>query len=277
MKLLHLATLLLALQSTIAVAQFPPRKPANSQSLDELLLFFPSKYPAGDYRPSGLRFEDAWFSAADGTKLHGWYCPCEQSRAVVLFAHGNAGNISHRGPRLARLQRDLRVAVLAFDYRGYGRSEGRPTVDGILQDARAARKYLASKTGLPEANLVLMGESLGGAVAADLAANGARGLILESTFSSLKDVAAHHYPSLAWLVPEAKLNSTAKLATYHGPLLISHGDADRTIPYDLGRKLYDAATGPKEFLKIPGGDHNDPKTTEYHEALNRFFDGLPKH
>jgi fermentation-respiration switch protein FrsA (DUF1100 family) len=272
-----LAVVLVIVAGSVIGAQIPPRKPANAQSLDELLLFFPAKYPAGDYRPAGLRFEDAWFAAADGTRLHGWYCPCERPRAVVLFAHGNAGNVSHRAPRLAKLQRDLRVAVLAFDYRGYGRSAGAPTAEGILQDARAARKFLAARAGVAERQVVLMGESLGGAVAAEVAADGARGLVLESTFSSLQDVAAHHYPRLAWLVPEGKLNAAARLAKYQGPLLVSHGDADRTIPYELGRKLYEAAAGPgKEFFTVAGGDHNDPRPAEYYQVLDRFLGSLPQ-
>ena len=249
-----------------------PRGP----SVDELLLFFPTKYPHGNWTPEGLTFEDAWFSAADGTRVHGWFCPCDQPRAVLLYAHGNAGNLSHRSWRMEYFQKQLRVAALIFDYRGYGRSEGRATVEGALQDARAARTFLARRTGVPESHIVLLGDSLGGAVAVDLASDGARGLILENTFSSLKEVAAYHYPRLAWLVPPEKLNSVSKLARYQGPLLQSHGDADGTIPYSLGVKLYEAAPGPKLFVLNPGGDHNDPPTVEYLRQLGRFIETLPK-
>lgn len=252
----------------------PPKRPAGP-SLDERLLFYPSKYPAGDWNPSGLKYEDVWFNAADGTRLHGWYCPADEARAVVLFAHGNAGNVSHRASLLRTLQNDLRLTVLIFDYRGYGRSEGAPSVEGVLQDGRAARAVLARRADVPEAQVVLMGRSLGGAVVVQLAAEMApRGLILQSTFSSLKDVAAHHYPALAWLVSADKLNSTAKIVRYKGPLLQSHGDADRTIPHALGRKLFEAAREPKRFVTIPGGDHNDPQTAEYYRQLNRFIGSL---
>ena len=121
-----------------------------------------------------------------------------------------------------------------------------------------------------------MGRSLGGAVAVQLAAEGAaRGLILESTFSSFKDVAAHHYPRLAWLVPASKLDSLAKIKGYQGPLLQSHGDADGTIPYALGLKLFEAASAPKRWITIRGGDHNSPQSAEYYREVDHFLDELP--
>src|SRR4051812_21015927 len=144
------------------------KQPAG-QTLDELLLFYPSRYPDGNWQPKGLRFEVVSFLAADGTHLHGWYCPCENARAVLLYAHGNAGNLSYCARLMKYLQHELRVTALIFDYRGYGRSDGAPTVEGILQDARAARKFLAQQAGVKEAQVVLMGRSLGGAVAVMLA------------------------------------------------------------------------------------------------------------
>jgi fermentation-respiration switch protein FrsA (DUF1100 family) len=143
-----------------------------------------------------------------------------------------------------RLYRDrLNASVLVFDYRGYGKSEGTPSEAGLLADARAARRWLAARTGVAERDIVVVGKSLGGGVAVDLAAkDGARALILESTFPSLPEVAAHHVPWLPthWLM-NTRLNSVAQIGNYHGPLLQSHGDADRTIPYEMGRKLFDAA------------------------------------
>ena len=174
-------------------------------------------------------------------------------------------------------QKRLRVASFIFDYRGYGRSEGTPSVAGILNDARAARTWLAKRTGVKESQIVLTGQSLGGAVAVDLAADGgARGVVLESTFSSLKDMAAHYYPQLAWLASPKKLNSTERIKSYHGPLLMMHGDDDDIIPYALGRKLFDAANEPKEWVRIPGGGHNDPKPPAYLDKLGSFIKGLPR-
>jgi fermentation-respiration switch protein FrsA (DUF1100 family) len=245
-------------------------------TLDELFLFFPAKYPNGNWQPKGLDYEDVYFPSEDGTRIHGWYCPCDNARAVLLYAHGNAGNLSHRAPLLQYFQNQLRVAVLIFDYRGYGRSEGLPTVDGVLDDARAARKFLSSHTGVGQSATVLMGRSLGGAVAVQLAAESRpRGLILQSTFSSLRDVASHHYPRLAPLVPPDKLDSASRIARYRGPLLQSHGDADRTVPFASGTKLFDAANEPKQFVTIPGGDHSHPQTKEYNVQLDRFLETLP--
>lgn len=253
-----------------------PPKSSKEQSLDELLLFFPLKHPGGNWKAARLDFTDVWFTAADGTRIHGWYCPCADARGILLYAHGNAGNLSNDASLLRYFQNELRVTALIFDYRGYGRSEGVPTVEGVLQDARAARTFLAKRAGVKESAIILMGRSLGGAVASCLAAESRpRGLILESTFSSLKDVASYHYPRLAWLVPAAKLDSVAQLARYEGPLLESHRDADGTIPYALGLKLFQAAKGPKEFFRVPGGDHNDPLPAAYYQKLDRFVGNLP--
>lgn len=250
--------------------------PAKRRSIDELLLFYPAKYPEGNWAPSDLRYQDVWFNAADGTRLHGWYCPCDQPRAIILIAHGNAGNIASRAPCLGYLQSRAQVASFMFDYRGYGRSEGKPTVQGILEDARAARAKLCELAGIRDADMVLMGESLGGAVAVQLAAESTpRGLILQSTFSSMKDVAAVHFPRLSWLVPADKLDSATQIARYHGPLLQSHGTADETIPLSSGQQLFDSANEPKEFVQIPGVGHNDWLTQQYLTHFDQFLARLP--
>jgi fermentation-respiration switch protein FrsA (DUF1100 family) len=244
----------------------------KSPSIDELLLFFPSKHPAGNWAPDDLRFENVWFTAEDQTRLHGWYCPCENARAVILIAHGNAGSIASRASLLRYLQKSTRVATLMFDYRGYGRSEGVPTVEGVLQDARAARTKLCQLARIKDSEMLLMGESLGGAIVVQLAAESApRGLILQSTFSSLRQVADFHYPRLAWLVPPTKLDSLTQIARYRGPLLQSHGNVDRTIPYDLGKRLFESANEPKSFVTIPGADHNNWFTLEYQTRLDEFL------
>jgi len=244
--------------------------------LEESLIFFPSPYPEGNWRPGGLKFEDVEFAAADGTALHGWYLPHPTPRGVVLFCHGNAGNITHREEILRRLHNITGATVFIFDYRGYGRSQGKPTEAGILADARAAHDWLARRENLPFERLVLMGESLGGAVAVSLAAEGgARALILESTFTSLPDVAAHHFPWVpVRLLMRTRLDALAKIKDYRGPLLQSHGDQDTIVPYHLGRRLFEAAHEPKQFITFPGGDHNDLRGVEYYEKLAEFFFSL---
>ncbi len=244
-------------------------------ALEHRLAFVPMRYPLGDWQPEEIQPEDAWFAAADGTQLHGWYVEHPRPRVVILFCHGNAGNITYLASMLDGLKRGNDATVLAFDYRGYGRSAGRPSEAGLLQDARAARGWLAQRAGVPEKEIVLMGQSLGGAVAIDLAMDGARGLILASTFSSFPDVAQSHVIVPVKALTTIEFNSLEKIKQYPGPLLISHGDADEVVPFKQGRALYDAAPGPKRFVKIKNGGHNEKLPTEYWEALDRFLAELP--
>ncbi|MCA9007518.1 MAG: alpha/beta hydrolase [Planctomycetaceae bacterium] len=246
--------------------------------VERALVYQPRPFPESDSLPENLPFEDAWFEAEDGTRLHGWYLGHPKPRAVALFCHGNTGNIVSRSETLKILQERHGLAVMTFDYRGYGKSEGKPSERGILQDARAARAWLASRAGVEETEIVLMGRSLGGAVAVDLAAeDGARGLVLASTFSSLPDAAAYHVP---WILPSLnmtqRLNSAGKIGNYSGPLLQSHGDKDQLIPIELGRKLFDAAGEPKQFVVIPGAGHNDPQPEEYRRVFDEFIASLPR-
>lgn len=245
--------------------------------LEESMLFFPAPYPMGEsWEPFGLKFEDAWFQSADGTRLHGWYVPHENPRAVILFCHGNAGNVTHRADTLRTLHNDVGASVLCFDYRGYGRSEGFPHEEGMYADARAARAWLARRAGVPESEIVLMGRSLGGAVAVDLAArDGAKGLVLESTFSSIPDVAAAIYPWLpVRLLIRNRFDAAAKIRDYHGPLLQCHSDKDEIIRHMFGLKLFEAANGPKQFIELKDIGHNDPPTAVYYDTLAEFLDGL---
>ena len=162
--------------------------------------------------------------------------------------------------------------MFIFDYRGYGRSEGTPTVEGAIQDAIAARAKLRELASIKDSEMLLMGESLGGAIVVQLAAESPpRGLILQSTFSSLRDVAAIHYPNLSWLVPPTKLDSMSQIVRYRGPLLQSHGSADRTIPFSSGEKLFRLANEPKQFITIKDADHNNWLTDAYLKQLEDFL------
>ncbi len=240
------------------------------------LIFLPAKYPIGDWSPD-LPVEDADFVAADGTRLHGWYLHHERPRAVILHAHGNAGNLTHRLDVMQRIHSQADASVMLFDYRGYGRSQGSPSERGVLEDARAARDWLAQRAGIGTDEVVLMGRSLGGAVAVDLAVDGgARALVLESTFTSLPDVAAVHYPWVpVRLLLRTRLDSLAKIARYDGPLLMSHGEADEIVPFELGKQLFDrAATGDKRLLTIRQRGHNDPQPDWYYDELEAFLEQL---
>jgi fermentation-respiration switch protein FrsA (DUF1100 family) len=242
--------------------------------VENALVYFPSRYPDGDWSlEPGM--EDAWFESADGTKLHGWFLEVDRPRAVVLFCHGNGASIAWRRELIEGF-RQLRVSALLWSYRGYGRSSGSPFESGVLQDARAARAWLAERVGLPENQLVLWGESLGGAVVVDLAQDGARGLILENTFTSMPEVAHWHYPWLpARTMMKNRYNSIAKISKYRGPLLQFHGDADTIVPYSNGRQLFDAANEPKQFVSIADADHNDPRDSQVFVQIHRFLEALP--
>ncbi len=238
------------------------------------LVYFPSRYPNGDWSlPSGV--EDAQFASTDGTRLHGWLLETERPRAVVLFCHGNGGSIALRRG-LIDIFRHLRVSALLWDYRGYGRSEGSPNESGILQDARAARTWLARRCGVAEDQVVLWGESMGGAVAVDLALDGARALILENTFTTMPDVAHWHYPWLpARTLMRNRYNSLAKIVRYRGPLLQFHGDADTIVPYAFGQQLFAAANEPKRFVTNARANHNDPRRADVIATIGEFLNTLP--
>ncbi len=244
--------------------------------LENSLIFIPTNYANDNWSPAGIALEDVHFAAADGTKLHGWFAPRESPTAVILYCHGNAGNVTHRIDVIRALHDRVGAAVFVFDYRGYGRSEGKPDEQGVLADARAALAWLAERTGVASQRIVLMGESLGGAVAVDLAVDGARALILEHTFSSMPDVAAHHYPWVpVRLLMKTKFDSAAKIGQYHGPLFQSHGDRDSIVPIESGRRLFAAANEPKQFLVLEGGDHNDSPPPGYYEKLRAFLEHAP--
>jgi fermentation-respiration switch protein FrsA (DUF1100 family) len=244
----------------------------------ENTLLYPAPAPlAGDWEAAHIEHEDVEFRSADGTRLHGWFLPHPSPRATLLYCHGNGDQVAFLGDYLSDFRDRHRVSIFVFDYRGYGKSEGSPFETGVLADAHAAQHWLAKRTGERADQLVLMGRSLGGAVAVDLAANnGARGLILQNTFSSLPDAAARLYPwAPVRLLMKNRYDSINKIGKYQGPVLFSHGTADTLVPYELGRKLYDAAPGPKEFYVIDGGDHNHAEPPAYADAIERFLDRLP--
>lgn len=250
---------------------------ASMWGLENFLVFRPSAYSAANlaWRPRGLVYEDAEIASTDGVTLHGWFAPHDAPRAVVLMLHGNGGNISGQADELRRLH-DMGAAALALDYRGYGKSTGSPNEAGILADARAARAWLAKRTGVEEREIVLWGFSMGGGVAVDLAArDGARGLVLQSTFTSLPDAAAVHYP---WLPVRSlmrnRLDSASKIRQYQGPLLQCHGTADEVVPYELGERLFALANAPKRFVTINGGQHNNPPEGEFYRAFAGFLHEL---
>jgi len=221
---------------------------------------------------------DVQFNSADGTALHGWVWEHADPQGYLLYCHGNGDCVGYLGDYLAEMSKRHRLTIFAFDYRGYGRSEGTPSERGVLADGAAARNWFVEHEKIKPAEVILMGRSLGGGVCVDLAAkSGARGLILQNTFTSLPDAAAKLY----WFLPVHLLmrnqyRSLEKIGLYTGPVLQSHGNRDRIVPYELGQKLFAAAPGPKEFITLEGGDHNDLEPESYSLALERFLQSLPR-
>ncbi len=225
---------------------------------EEKLIYFP--YRAHEMTPAdlGLAFEEVTLQTGDGVRLHGWFLPVRDARRTVLVCHGNAGNISHRLDRVLLLQAKLGLSVFLFDYRGYGKSEGSPNEEGTYSDGRAAYQYLADR-GLAPDQIVLFGESLGAAIAVQLALERpAAALVLEAPFSSIRDMAAAAYPFLPLgRLVRTRYDNLAKIPSIEVPLLILHGTRDRIVPFAQGESLFRAAPEPKRFWAIAGADHND--------------------
>ena len=220
----------------------------------DALLFFPER--GGVPAPPGI--EDVWFASADGERLHGWWVPAAGKPALghVLLCHGNAGTIADRLPH-ARLLAGAGLDVLLFDPRGYGRSSGRPHEEGTYADGRAARAALLAREGVDPARVLLLGESLGGAVALRLAVEDPpAGLVLQSAFASVRDVAAVHYPFIPRaLVPDA-YPSLRLVGGLRAPLLVVHGERDDVVPVEHGRRLFAAAPEPKALRTFPEAGHD---------------------
>jgi hypothetical protein len=223
------------------------------------LVFYPQMGRELSATPAqlGLPFEEVSLKAADGVGLHGWYVPAAKPRGTVLFMHGNAGNISHRLDYLAMFHR-LGYSTLIFDYRGYGNSSGTPSEQGTYLDAEAAWAYLTQIKHEPACRIALLGESLGGAVAAQLATqHRPAALVLASSFTSVPDLGQqlYHWLPVRWLA-RIRYDTRAYLQQVDVPLLVAHSPQDEIIPYVHGQALFAAARAPKTFLDLAGG-HND--------------------
>ncbi|MCH7509127.1 MAG: alpha/beta hydrolase [Proteobacteria bacterium] len=231
-------------------------------------------------RDAGFDYEDVTLETSDGLKLHGWYVPAAQARGVVLFLHGNAGNISHRLDSIA-IFRELGLDTLIIDYRGYGQSQGKPSEQGTYLDAEAAWHYLVSNREVAADRIIVFGRSLGGAVAAWLA-NQYRpaALIIESSFSSALDMARKLYPFMpVRLITRLDYPVKLYVSRLHCPLLVIHSRDDEIIPFTMAEAIYNSAAEPKSLLEI-WGDHNNGfllSGDRYLSGLNEFIqENLPQ-
>jgi hypothetical protein len=226
--------------------------------VENFLIFFPQS--TLDFKPEefGLQYKEAFFDTEDGERLHAWFFPSETDSPVILHCHGNAGNISHR---LDLVQPFLRngLSLFLYDYRGFGRSSGRPYEPGLYRDGLAAWNYLVEKEKVAPERIVLHGHSIGAAVAVEVALKkNVRGLVIESGFTSTKDMAKTMalFALFSPLLP-VHYNNIEKISRLGLPKLIVHGDRDEIVPFSMGQKLFEAAMPPKFFCAVKDAGHND--------------------
>ena len=226
--------------------------------IQDFFVFYPERPFDLSPKDLNLNYEEVFFDTDDGKRLHGWFFPLEGEFPVILFCHGNAGNISHRIENVRLLlKHNLRVFI--FDYRGYGKSSGRPFEKGLYRDGLAACDYLIGKRHIPPDLIIPFGRSLGAAVALEVALKKeVRSIIIESAFTSIKDMAKtiRLFSPFSHFLP-ANYNNLEKIARIRVPKLIIHGDADNIVPFSMGQKLFEASNRPKYFLRLEGAGHND--------------------
>ncbi len=245
--------------------------------LENKFIYYPTKefyYIPTDF---GLEYNDVFFNAGDGVKLHGWYVPSRGSKSAILFFHGNAGNISDRIDNVVRLNSDVGVDVFIVDYHGYGKSKGRPDEHALHLDGIAAISKLRQIVG-PGKNIIVFGRSLGGAVAVDVASvEKCDAMIIESTFESIPAVASSLIPFVPKSLIRTKFDSLNRIENVSVPKLIIHGERDSLIPFEQGVALFNKAKHPKTFYPIPGADHNDTYLIageEYFDKISDFISSV---
>jgi len=236
------------------------------------LIYFPTRDGVG-----ASPGEEVWLTAADGVKIHGWYFPHPQAKATILHLHGNAGNLEHRRDLIRNLQQ-LGVNVMAIDFRGFGKSEGSPNEAGVYADSRAAYDWLLQKTTADK--IVLHGESLGGGPACELASTlPCGGLIIQSAFTSARDMAPRVLPIIPKWVVRTRYDNLGKVARISCRKLFMHGRQDEIVPFDMGEKLFAAAAEPKECEWFENSGHNDvwiSQPKKYYSRIAKFLEPFGK-
>ncbi len=238
------------------------------------MMYHPSREINQTPEMMGLQYEELEFKSADGLPLSGWFIPADNPRGTLLFSHGNAGNMAGRLGTI-HIMHSLNLNVMIYDYRGYGRSRGRPSEEGTYMDVMGAWNYLTEERGIAGERILLMGRSLGGPVSAWLSnRTQAAGLILESTFTSAVDLASELYPILpVRLLMKYEYPTLEYLRSASMPVLVSHSKKDGLVPYHHARTLFEAAPEPKMFLEMQGGHGGGHIETgqAYIDRLEKFL------
>ena len=240
------------------------------------LIYVPNRDIVATPDQHGLSYQDVKLTTEDGVNIHGWYLPHPNPRATLLFFHGNAGNISHRLESLGIFHR-LGLNVLIIDYRGYGLSEGKPDEQGTYRDAEAAWAWLTVEQHIPAKEIIIFGRSLGGGIAAWLAARRDPGaVILESTFTSIPDMASALYPYLPRWLSRFSYANIDQVPSIDSPIWLGHSRDDELIPYTQGERLFAAANHPKQFFEMNGPHSQGFLITgdPYRESLAQFLDEI---
>jgi fermentation-respiration switch protein FrsA (DUF1100 family) len=240
------------------------------------LIFFPSNILVSSPANEGIPHEEVFIKTPDGEKLHGYFFPAsEKTSKVMLYLHGNGDNVGGWYPAPVGIQKYIPVNALLVDYRGYGRSTGKPTIEGVITDAFAMYEYLIQK-GYKAENISIYGRSLGGAIALEVASKQkVHSIVLQSTFSSLRDIAKDLYPQIPQIIIQNKFfNSVELIKKINVPVFISHGSEDEIIPVKHSYRLFEAANEPKKLLILKGATHNDVSgyfNEEYFQVLFSMF------
>jgi hypothetical protein len=263
----------LALAAAVVFALFG----GIAMSVGDKLIFYPDS--GGDWdapRRLGLSVEEIELRSEDGTRLFSWYLRGESGGPTVLFFQGNAGNITDRVDALVALG-EAGADVFLLGYRGYGRSEGTPSERGLYSDARAAYRYLTEERAVPPARLVLYGESLGCALALDLASQvPCAGIVLQSPFTSVRDMASRVLPLFPahWFL-KTKFDNLAKIASVAAPMLFFATRRDEVVPFEQTRRLFEAAPGDPTWVEFDDCGHNElfsRHRRDWKEAVAAFFE-----
>ena len=250
--------------------------------LFENYLVYPGRSPRPAAYEATFEFEDVYFTAEDGTKLHGWMIPYKNGEMLsdryVLFCHGNAANVSSANGGVAKVMGEaMKANLFIFDYRGFGKSEGKPSEAGIKSDTDAAMDWLCERFQIQPSDVIVEGFSIGGGPAVYVGTGkGCKGLILQRTFTSLPDVAAEKHPwaPVRWLMRN-RFDSASLIANYHGPLLQSHGGKDQVVPFKFGERLHAAClSDDKQFYTRPDMDHFSYLDPEFLEMAADFADRI---